>query len=238
MGLHNVGNYDMSRVRAIDGHMNDGSHVMTVNVLDAKTFHQLGVSGCHRNAVHVCGHAVSADFLNIRHAGAVNFFSVGTLETLADGVGGRTLHQSGVFQKLFFFQFIVMHAVYLKHTLGQGTGFIKDNTFCLRKAFQIIGSLHQNSGIAGAADSGEKAEGDTDDKRTWTADDKEGQRPINPCPPVGRQPHANHAHKRRQDGQRNGAADHGRCIHTGKFGDKVFRFGLSGTGIFHQIQDL
>ena len=92
MRFDDVGNDNMSRVLAVDRHMDDRSSAVAVTVFDAQLF-------------------------NIRHTAAVDLFPVGLLQTLADGVGGGAFSQRRIFQKLLLIHRTVMNGGNLKHAL-------------------------------------------------------------------------------------------------------------------------
>src|SRR5699024_8795381 len=186
MRFYKVGNHDMSRIVSADCHMDDGSCATAGLIGDSQMIHKLIITGGYRPAVYHCSHAVSADLLDLGNSGAVEFFSVSLLYAFAYRVGGGTFCKSGVFQKFFFLQFIVMNAVYFKDSLGQCACLVKDYDFCLRKCFKIVGTLYQNAFFAGAADACKKAQRNTDDQCAGAADDQESQGTVDPVFPSGR----------------------------------------------------
>ena len=164
----------MTGVFAVNSHVDDGSDAVTVVVIDPKLFHELGVSGGDGMAVYPCGNSVAADFFNIGNAAAVELFSLSSLEALADGVGGRTFCQGCKLQQLFIFHFIMVNAGHFKHTLGQSAGLVKYDAVCIGEGLQVVGALNEDSLLAGTADSGKEAEGNTDDQCTGAAYNQEG----------------------------------------------------------------
>ena len=163
--------------------------------------------------------------------------AVGPLEAAADGVGGGALCQSGVFQHFLPGQCIVMHAGNVEHTLGQGAGLVEHHHLGFGQRFQIVGALDEHALVAGAAETGEEAQGNADDQGTGAADHQEGQGAVQPGTPVSVKPRQQ-AHHRRQHRQGQGRRAYGGGIYPGKLGDEVLGLGLVRAGIFHQLQDL
>ena len=147
----------MPGICSVNRHMDDGSCRMAANIRNADVIHQLIVSCRYSFSIDGGNHAIPADLLNIRHTGTVQFFSIGFLQALADRMGGCTLCQSRVFDQLGILQFIMVDAIYLKNSLGQGSGLVKYYHFRLGKKFQIVGTFHQHPRFAGAADPGKEA---------------------------------------------------------------------------------
>ena len=147
----------MPGIFSIYSHMDDGSCSMAINIRDADVLHQLIISCRYFFAVYRGNHAVPADLLNICHPGTVKFFSIGFLQALADRMGRCALGQGCVFDQLGVLQFIMVDAIYLKYSLGQGSCLIKYYNFCLGKDFQVVGTFHQNSCFACSADPGKEA---------------------------------------------------------------------------------
>ena len=130
-----------------------------------------------------------------------------------------------------------MDAVYFKYSLSQCACLIKDNRFDLRQRFQIVGTFHQNAGPASAANTGKETQRDTDNQRTGTAGNQEGQGTVNPCLPCRSQSHTEHLNQRRKNCQGQGRIADCRGIDAGKTGDKVLGFGLAGGSILNQIKN-
>ena len=95
------------------------------------------------------GNAVTAEFFNICHAAAVDFLSVGLLQTLADGMRGRAFGQRRIFEQLCFVHRAVMNGRDLKHAARQRTGLVENNDLCFGQGLQIVGALDQNALFAG-----------------------------------------------------------------------------------------
>ena len=228
----------MSCIFAVNCHVDNGSYMMAVFVFDAKTLHQLGISGCDLHAVNLRDYTVSADFLNVGYTVSVNGLAVCFLKAFADWMGGRTLCISCIFQKLGIFHLAVMDSAYLEDTFCHGPGFIKYYDLCLGKCFQIVGTFYQDTLIAGAADSCEKAKRNTDDQCTWAADYQEGKGTVDPVAPLRGKSHEQHSAKRRDDCKGKGTVADCRGVIFCEFGNKVLGSGFLGTGIFHKIQNL
>ena len=108
----------MTGIFSINCHMNDGSYAVAVRIRNAQLFHQLTVSRCNCLSIDLGNDAVTADFFEVRYTASVDFFSIGFLQTLTDGVGGCTFCESGVFQKKRVFQLIMMNTTDFEYTLG------------------------------------------------------------------------------------------------------------------------
>ena len=141
VGLHHVGDDDMSGILPADGHVDDGAYAVTGDVRHAQPVHQLVVAGGYLHAVHFGDDAAAADLLNIRHPAAVDLPAIGPLQAFADGVAGSALRQSGVLHQLLVLHLMMVDAVDLKHALGQGAGLVKDHRFGLGQSLQIVRAL-------------------------------------------------------------------------------------------------
>ena len=236
VGLHHIGNDDVAGVLTVDGQMDDGADAMAVVPRNAQSVHELAVAHGYVGAVHLGGDAIAADLLHVRDTVAVDLAAVGPLEALADGMGGGALRQSGVLQNLLLGHGVVVNAGDVKDALGQGAGLVKDHHTGFGEGLQIVGSLHQHTGPAGTAQSGEEAQGDADDQRTGAADDQEGQGTVDPSAPVAAEAHDQPNH-RRQHRQHQSADADGGGIDAGEFGDEVLRAGFVGAGVLHQLQN-
>ena len=152
-------------------------------------------------------------------------------------MGGGTLGQRRIFQQLFFLHGVVVDAVDLKHALSQSAGLVKHHHLGLGQGLHIVGALDQNALLAGAANTGEEAEGNADHQSAGAADDQEGQGAIDPVSPV-----SGIAHQHISDGgqhrqQQRGDTDQ-RRVDLGELGDKVLRLGFPGAGFLYQFQNL
>ena len=237
VGLHHVGDDDVTGVLAVHGHVDDGADAVTVVVGDAKLRHELAVAGGNGYAVHHGGDAVAAELLHLRDAAAVDGPAVGLLQALADGVGGGAFGQRRVFQQLGLVHFIVMDGRDLEHAPGQGAGLVKHHALHLRQRFQIVGALDKDALLAGTSDTGKKAQGDADHQRTGAAGDEERQGAVDPLLPLA----VHTAHQpdhRRQHRQCQRTVAHGGGVDAGELGDEVLGAGLAGAGVLHQLQDL
>ena len=207
----------MPGIDSVDNHMNNGSGMMAVFILHLQALHQLPVACRHHMAVYPCGHAVAADFLNIRHSGPVNGLSVRLLQAFADGMRGSALCKGRIFQQLFLFHLIVVNRIDFKDSFRQRTGLVKYHTSGPGHGLQIIGPFDQNSCIAGSSDSRKKTQRDADHQRTGTADHQESQCTVDPVSKIRRKPQHGHPHQRRQKGKRQGAAADQRRVDPCKF---------------------
>ena len=158
----------MAGILAPYRHVNDGTHGMAADIWYAQLFHQLVVSGGNLCSVYMGNDAASADLTNSRNPGTVDFFSVCLLQAAADRMGRGAFGKRRVLHQLFRIHAAVMDLIDFKHPLGQRTGLIKNDDSRLRQNFQIVRAFDQNSGFAGAADAGKKAERDADDQGAWT----------------------------------------------------------------------
>ena len=95
-----IRNQDMSGIFAIHCHVNNGSDAVAFHIIHAELFHQLAVACSDLHAVHLCGHTVSADLLDIRYTARINGLAVCFLKALADRMGGMAFRQRCIFQKL------------------------------------------------------------------------------------------------------------------------------------------
>ena len=241
----------MTGIGTIDCQMHHCSGSLTFRIVHAHALHKLAITCSYRMSVHLCSHAVAADFFHIGDTFHVRFLPgelhICTFQTMADGMCAVTLCQRRIGNEqpllrvrrwlCIFTVLILMNTCHFKHALCNGSGLIKYHILCTCKRFQIIGALHQNPLIAGPSDSSKEAQRNADYQRTWTTDHKKGQRAINPIAPLRRKPHKKHPHNRRQNGQRQRSVADSRCVVTRKSGNKILRAGFLRARIFHQIQN-
>lgn len=62
----------MAGVFAVNGHMDDGSHAVAVDVVHTDTLHQFVITRGHGVSVHLGNDAVAADLLNVADPAAVD----------------------------------------------------------------------------------------------------------------------------------------------------------------------
>ena len=86
MWLYHVRYHDMTGIFAIYGHVYYGAHAVAGDVLHAQSLHQLIISRCHLNAVHLGDYTIAADLLYVSDAASVYFLAIRLLEALAYGV--------------------------------------------------------------------------------------------------------------------------------------------------------
>ena len=77
----------MTGISPVDGHMDDGTYMMTRNRLHVKLPHQFLIAHRHGNTVHLGCDAVTADLLHVRHPALVQRLSIGLFQAAADGMG-------------------------------------------------------------------------------------------------------------------------------------------------------
>ena len=77
-----------------------------------------------------------------------------------------------------------MHGADLKHALRERAGLVEYDGLRLGEGLEVVGALDEHAFLARAAETGEEAERDTDDKRAGAGDDEEGQRTVDPGAPV------------------------------------------------------
>ena len=234
--LHHVGDDDMARILAVNGHVNDRADAVAVDERNAVQLHQLAVARQHVMAVHFGGNALAADLLNVAHAVTVNLLTISALQALADGMRRRALSQRRIFQQLLVLHLVVVNAADLKNALRQRAGFVKNNRLDLRQRFQIVGPLDEHAFLTGAADAREEAERNADNQRAGAGNDQERQRAVDPLAPLNgiacQQPHDG-----RQDRQRQRAVADGRRVYAGEFGNEGFGFRLMRAGILNQFKN-
>ena len=148
----------MSCIVIINSNVNNGTSAMTFSICYIKLIHQLVITYSYRFSIYLGHNTMTADFLNICNSISVYLTLMGSLQTQAYGMRGSTFCQGCIFQQLFLGQSIVMYGANLKNAVSQGAGFVENHIFCLGQGFQIIGALNQNSLLAGATNTGEKAQ--------------------------------------------------------------------------------
>ena len=237
VGLHHVGDEQIARILAVDGHMDDGAGLGDIGDGEAQLCHQAGITGSDRLAVHLGGDAVAAQLLHAGDAGRVDVLAVSSLDAQGDGVLRPALGQRSGFHKGIFGT--ALHGADLddlEGTLGQGAGLIEDDDAGIGQLFQIGRALDENAAGRGAADAAEEAQRDRDDQCAGAADDEEGEGAVDPVAEAG-----GLAHQQQNDGgnegQRQRAVADRRGIHPGKAGDKVLGAGLLHAGIFHEVEN-
>ena len=226
----------MPGVDAVDGHVDDRADAVAVVVFDAELLHELGVACSDAVAVNGRRDAVAADLFDTCNAAAVNGLAVGLLQALADGVRGGAFGQCGIFQHLIGVQLVVMDGRDLKHALRQSAGLVEHDDLRRGKGFQIVRALDENALLACAADAGEEAQGNADDKGARAAHDEERQRAVDPVDPL-RVCAEGHAQQRHGNAQQHRADAYGRRVDAGKAGDERLGAGLAGAGVLHKVKN-
>ena len=234
--LELVGNHDMARVLPVDRRMYDRACTVALRCVQAQIPHQLPVARGHHMAVHHRADSSAGNLFHIADPVHPQFFSISPLQAQTDRMGGMPFRVGRVLQQLPVFQRAVMDSRHLKIAFCDRAGLIKDNSFDRREGLHKVGPLDQDALAAGAAQASEKAERDADHNGAGTADDQEGKRPVDPCPPLRRRSHERPDH-RRQDRQGQRAVADSRRIDFGEFGNELFGPGFSGAGVLDQIQD-
>ena len=99
--FYGIRNPDIAGVSAACRHMDDGSRILRILTGNSQLLHKLPVSGRHGFSVHQGAYAVASQLFDVLHAGKVRLFSMGSPDTLADGMGRCALRQGRTFQQLF-----------------------------------------------------------------------------------------------------------------------------------------
>ena len=168
MRLNHVRNQNMSGIFTIQRHVYDGSHMMALTIRDTQPPHQLPVACRHPNSVNRRQYAFPADFLHVGnprlvqrhiygfirglarlmlrlrshgHTRPMTCVRVSPLQALANRMGGITFRQRRIFQKLFLFQFIVVHSAHLEHAQRHRPGLVKHHVLRRSQRLQIIRPL-------------------------------------------------------------------------------------------------
>ena len=214
----------MSRVYTIDRYMYNRSYVMTLGKFDPLPFHQLTVSDGNLFSIHLRQDTVAADLFHTADTAAVNlplggilffcrvwyrsgfpgFFihlpkhtaQIRFLYALANGMRGIAFRMCCVLQQFFIIDAAVMDTAHFEDTFGHGTGLIHRNDFGLGQLLQIVGTFHQDTRVACAADPCKECQRDTDHQCARAADHQEGQRTIDPGAPHRRFSDQKHHHRR------------------------------------------
>ena len=93
--LKGVVDYNMSRVLAINGDVDDSSHLVAVVPLGTDAFHHLLVAHANHLAVHFGTDTLSCNFLYIGHLAAVrSFLREGSTQGCSDRMSGEMLGMS------------------------------------------------------------------------------------------------------------------------------------------------
>ena len=84
--LYYICNDNMTGIAAINGHMDNCAAAPARNGTDSLLCHQLFVAHSHLAAVYPRQDALTADFLNLADAAAINFAAISLLQAPADGM--------------------------------------------------------------------------------------------------------------------------------------------------------
>ena len=161
-------------------------------------------------------------------------------------MGAEAFGQRGQLQQLPLVNFLGVHCGHGEGALGQGAGLVKDHNARLGQRLQIVAALDQNAVLGGAADAAEEGQGNGDHQGAGAGDHQEDQGPLHPHHPLAFGQSGQKAKTqgvirqlahRGQDRQSQRREHHRRGIVPGKFGDEVFRLGLFGGGVLHQVQN-
>ena len=145
--LKGVVDYNMSRVLAINGDVDDGSHLVAVVPLGTDVFHHLLVAHANHLAVHFGTDTLSCNFLYIGHLAAIRcFLREGSTQGCSDRMGSEMLGMSCQMKQDFLLVriFANMHIICIvgwmvwagsvcmnschgKLSVGQGTRLVEHN---------------------------------------------------------------------------------------------------------------
>ena len=147
-------------------------------------------------------------------------------------MGGLALAISGDLQQLFLTDAIcARHLRNGKLTLGQRAGLIESRDLRLGQQLQIVAALHQNTVMAGAANTGEEAQRHRDHQCTGAGNNQKCQRLVDKGRPAAP------AQQRRDDSHQHSDTADCRRIHAGKAGDESLRLRLVVLRVLHHSHD-
>ena len=232
-----IRNDDVSGVLTVDRHMDDGADAVAVQERDAQARHEAVVAGGDLVSVHHRGDAVAADLLHVRDQGRVEFFAVSCQDALRNGVRRVTLRVRGQPEEFLVFEFAVVDAGDREVPAGQRAGLVEDDRLDVGEGLHVVGALDEDARVGRAADAAEEAQGHGDDDGAGTADDEEGERPVDPLGPERVEVHRE-TDQRRGERQKHGGCNDGGRIVLRELRDEVLRFRFAGTGVLHEFKDL
>ena len=145
--LKGVVDHNMSRILAINGDVDDGSHLVAVVPLGTDVFHHLLVAHANHLAVHFGTDTLSCNFLYIGHLAAIRcFLREGSPQGCADRVGSemfsmsRQMQQDLLLVRIFANMHIIcfmgwkvwagtisMDSCHGKLSVGQSSGLVEHN---------------------------------------------------------------------------------------------------------------
>ena len=205
--------------------------------LDAQLCHELVIARRDAHAVDLGDDTLAGDLLDIRHAVTVYLLAVGAAQALAYRMGGSALGKCRILYELLILNGTVVDAADLEHALSECAGLVEHHRLYLRHSLKVVRTFYENALVARSADAGKEAERDADDQSAGAADDKEGERAVDPCAPLAAHAH-DEANDRRQHRECQSAVADDRGIDAGKAGDEALRAGLARTGAFDKLKDL
>ena len=129
VGLHLVGDDDVSGVVSVDGNMHHGTHMsLTFHAavhLGTHLAHHLLIAHADAVAVDHGLHAIASHLLDVLDTAVVVFVGVGLAQSRGDGVCGESLHMGGEMEQFVGIHLIGVHGIHGKDTFGQCARFVK-----------------------------------------------------------------------------------------------------------------
>ena len=139
---------------------------------------------------------------------------------------GRDL-QDLVFVRASRRKHLLHHEIALRH----GAGLVHDDRRHVLQHFHGVAALEQDADLGAGSDAREEGQRHGEHQRAGAADDKEGQRGVNPLVPFARHQGRNNRHRKRK-------RHHDRRIDPREARDEFVDIRLVGRRVFHGIQNL
>ena len=190
----------MSRILAINGDVDDGSHLVAVVPLGTDAFHHLLVAHANHLAVHFGTDTLSCNLLYIGYLATICcFLREGSTQGCSDRVSGEMLGMSRQMQQnlllvrifanmhvicivgwMVWAGIICMNSCHGKLSVGQSSGLVEHNGSHLSESIHIVAALDENTVPGCSADAAKEGEGHADDQGARTGNYQEYQGTVEP----------------------------------------------------------
>ena len=234
--LDPVCDQEMPQVFSVHAHMDDGAHAGAQFTGDMQAFHELFIAHGDEVSVHSGRDALAGVFLCLRDSHRIRRPAPGTDQGLGNGVGGMAFAVCRILQERLPRNRGMVDFGHFEDALGHGAGLVKGYNIRLGKGFQVAGTLDQNAGPAGSADTGEEGQRDGDHKGAGAGDDQEGQGAHDPVQGVRSHPEQQ-TDQGHQHSQHHGQCAHGRGIDPGEAGNECLGAALETGCVFHHLKN-
>ena len=142
----------MTRIRAIDSHMDDSTYVVAVVPTGTDAVHHLRISHTYHFVANAGTDALASHLLDIGDLTAVgSLVGEGVAQGRTDGMGREVFDMSGQVEQLVFVAGVGMDGLDGKLAMREGARLVEHDGIDLCQDIDIVGTLDQNTLTRGTA---------------------------------------------------------------------------------------